>query len=332
MMHVRAVGLLLLVAGLVPSAGHADEAVRDWLTRMEHAVASISYRGTMVNVRDGRLDTLAVYHRVDDQGVRERIVALNGSPRELLRNRDSVQALVGDDQPMVVDNPFPTRLLPRISLEVLDRDDGIYRVRVAGRGRVAGRAARVIEILPSDGFRYGRRLWLDERTAMLLRSTLLNADGDTLQDLAFVGLELGARISDRELEPTLADPTRVTRYQDTEPSAEPALAATQRPYWMPETLPTGYRLVSVGRTLGDASAASEHLLFSDGLSSFSVYIEPMQGRRVGEELDAVGSVNVYTGRIDDRIVTVVGEVPARTVRMIGQHVRRADQTALRHLR
>lgn len=332
MTRVRAVGLLLLVAGLVPAAGQADEAVRDWLTRMEHAVASISYRGTMVSVRDGRLDTLAIYHRVDDDGVRERIVALNGPPRELLRNRESIQALVKGDQPMVVENPFPTRLLPRISLEVLDRNDGVYRVRVAGSARVAGRAARVIEILPGDGYRYGRRLWLDERTAMLLRSSLLDADGQTLQDLAFVGLELGARISDRELQPGLSDPTRITRYRDTDPSGEPAVAATQHPYWMPETLPSGYRLVSVGRTLGDASTASEHLLFSDGLSSFSVYIEPVSGQRVGEKVDAVGSVNVYTGRIDDRIVTVVGEVPARTVRMIGQHVRRADQTALRHLR
>ena len=329
-MMVRALGLLLIVVGLVPGSLRADPAVREWLTRMEHAVASISYRGTMVSVRDGRLDTLAVYHRVDDDGIRERIVALNGPQREIIRNQNTVQSLVSGDSPMVVDNPFPTRLLPRISYEVLDHPEGIYRARVAGKARVAGRTARLIEILPRDGYRYGRKLWLDEGTAMLLRSVLLNADGEVLQDLAFVELELGARIADRELEPELPDPTRVTRYREAEEAGEPALAASQTPYWMPETLPAGYRLVSVGRTLGEDPDSSEHLLFSDGLSTFSVYIEPMHGRRVGEQLDVVGSMNIYTGRIDDRIVTVLGEVPTRTVRMIGQHVRRADRPALRH--
>jgi len=332
MIMARLLGLLLASCLLAPDDARAADDVRDWLTRMEHAVASISYRGTMVSVRDGRLDTLAVYHRADDDGIRERIVTLNGPKREILRDRDSVRSLVSGDSPMVVDNPFPTRLLPRISFEVLDHPDSIYRARVGSRARVAGRSARIIEILPVDGFRYGRRLWLDERTAMLLRSVLLDADGKVLQDLSFVELELGARISDRELSSGLADPARVTRYRDADDPLEPAFAATQDPYWMPESLPAGFRLVSVGRTLGDESQALEHLLFSDGLSSFSIYIEPVRDRRIGEHLDVIGSMNVYTGRIDDRIVTVVGEVPARTVRMIGQHVRRAEHPSMRHFR
>lgn len=328
---LRAIALLV-AAGLLPLTAAAEDSIRDWLTRMEHAVASISYRGTMVSVRDGRLDTMAVYHRVDDQGVRERIVALNGPPREILRDQDTVQSLVSGDAPMIVDNPFPVHLFPRITFEALDREDAVYRVAMAGGARVAGRAARVIELAPRDGYRYGRRLWLDERTAMLLRMVLLDSEGQVLQDLAFVDLELGAMIRDEELQPDLVKPSRVTRYRDADGAGAASLAASQTPFWMPETLPEGYALVSVGRTLGDSEQGVEHLLFSDGLSSFSVYIEPIQGREIDERLEAVGSMNVYTGRIDDRLVTVVGEVPARTVRLIGQHVRRAQHPALRHFR
>ncbi|NKI34399.1 hypothetical protein HFP89_04390 [Wenzhouxiangella sp. XN79A] len=332
MIAPRALGLLALTAALLPLPAAAEDSVRDWLTRMEHAVASISYRGTMVSVRDGQLDTLAVYHRVDERGIRERIVALNGPPREIIRNHDAVQRLVSGNAPMVVDNPFPSRVLPRIAFDVLDRSDALYRVQMAGGERVAGRAARVIEILPRDGFRYGRRIWLDERTAMLLRTVLLDTDGRVLQDLAFVDLELGATIRDEELRPALVNPARVTRYRDAGRADDRTLAAGQTPSWMPETLPEGFELVSVGRPLGGQDDGFEHLLFSDGLSSFSVYIEPVRGRQVTEQLDAVGSMNVYTGRLDDRLITVVGEVPARTVRMIGQHVRRAQQPALRHFR
>lgn len=327
-----ALPLLALIGAGLASPVAADESVRDWLNRMEHAVASISYRGTMVSVRDGQLDTLAVYHRVEEQGVRERIVALNGPPREIIRNHDSVQRLASGDVPMVVDNAFPARVLPRIAFDALEGSDALYRVRMAGGARVAGRDARIIEIMPRDGFRYGRKLWLDERTAMLLRTSLLNAEGRVLQDLSFVELELGAMILDEELQPELTRPSRVTRYRDAEVGDGMSLATSQTPAWMPETLPEGFRLVSVGRPLGRVEEGFEHLLFSDGLSSFSVYIEPVRGRQVEEQLDAVGSMNVYTGRLDDRLVTVVGEVPARTVQLIGQHLRRAQTPALRHFR
>ena len=328
----RALALATLLTAALPFPIMAGDSVREWLTRMEHATASLSYRGTMVSVRDGQLDTLAVYHRVDERGVRERIVALNGPPREILRNHDAVQRLVSGDAPMVVDNPFPARLVPRIAFDVLDRPDALYRVGMAGGERVAGRAARVIEIIPRDGFRYGRKLWLDARTAMLLRTQLLDAEGRVLQDLAFVDLELGATIDEDELLPGLANPARVTRYRDADNAGGPAQAASQTPSWMPDTLPDGFRLVSVGRPLSGDEAEFEHLLFSDGLSSFSVYIEPVPDREIVEQLEAVGSMNVYSGRLGDRLVTVVGEVPPRTVQMIGQHVRRAEQPALRHFR
>ena len=46
----------------------------------------------------------------------------------------------------------------------------------------------------------------------------------------------------------------------------------------------------------------------------------------------MGGVNAFSRNLDGHRVTVVGEVPPRTVQMIGQHVRRAEQPALRHFR
>ena len=59
------------------------ESVEQWLVRMDHAVASISYRGTVVSTGSDRIDTMRVLHRVDDGGVRERIVAAATHPRHV---------------------------------------------------------------------------------------------------------------------------------------------------------------------------------------------------------------------------------------------------------
>ncbi|MCA1779335.1 MAG: MucB/RseB C-terminal domain-containing protein [Xanthomonadaceae bacterium] len=321
-------GFLLIAATLI-AGNAAAESVEQWLLRMDHAVASISYTGTLISMGNNRVDTLRILHRVDDRGVRERIYALDGPAREVLRDRDQVTCLISGQASVVVNNPFPSQLLPRIPLEDILGPDSVYRIQAAGSGRVAGREARIIEILPTDRFRYGRRLWLDQSTAMLLRSVLFDAGGEVVETLSFVDIELGASISDQELLPELENPSRIARYQETGQNAA-GVAASQTPSWIPEALPEGFRLTSVGRG-GVADQAYEHLLFSDGLASFSIYIEPEGSGSISEQLETLGAMHIYTGSIDGRMITVVGEVPAPTVSMIGRHLRRLEYPVLRHL-
>ena len=306
----------------------ADSA-EQWLVRMDHAVASISYRGTLVSTGSDRIDTMRVLHRVDDDGVRERIYALDGPPREVLRDRDQVRCLVSGQASIIVDNPFPTRLLPRIPLDEILGADSVYRVRLIGAGRVAARNARIIEILPLDQYRYGRRLWLDKDTGMLLRSVVFAPDGGIVEKLSFVEIEIGASISDSELVSDLENPSQVTRYQIGN-TREGGFASSKTPVWLPESLPKGFRLTSVGHG-GSKDQRFEHLLFSDGLSSFSIYIEFERSAGISEQIESRGAMHIYTGSIDGNLVTVVGEVPAPTVRLIGRHLRRMQVPILRHL-
>lgn len=316
-----AAALLLIGAG----SARADT-VEQWLVRMDHAIASISYRGIVVSTGNNRIDTLRVLHRVEDGGVRERIYALDGPPREVLRNRDQVRCLISGQTSVVVENPFPTRLLPRIPIEEILGPESAYHVRLIGDGRVAARSARVIEIAPKDEYRYGRRLWLDRDTAMLLRSVVFDAGGQVVEKLSFVEIELGASISDDELDSDLDNPSSVARYQVTEPGKE-EVASSKVPVWVPETLPSGFRLASVGRG-GGSGERWEHLLFSDGLSSFSIYIEPTERASIAEQIESRGAMHIYTGTFDDRMVTVVGEVPEPTVRLVGRHLRRLGSSSV----
>ncbi|GAB4175972.1 MAG: sigma factor AlgU regulator MucB [Wenzhouxiangellaceae bacterium] len=318
----------MLATGLLMSvvAGRAQEA-GDWLVRMDHALSSLSYRGVLVSVGPGRFESYKVVHRVDDGVIRERLIALDGPEREVLRENDRVQCLISGQHTLVLSNPWPVRLLARVPLSRALTAGSVYRASVGGTGRVAGRDARLIEIQPQDRFRYGRRLWLDEDTGMLLRAVVFDPAGEVVEQLSFVAIEIGVAIADAELDSELTEPAAIARYTLPEMAEKTVLGPA--PEGLRELLPPGFELASVGR--GDRNNPFEHLLFSDGLSSFSIYIEPGTQSSLNEYLESRGAMHIYTGRLDDRVVTVLGEVPAQTVRMVGHRILRERYPAFRHL-
>lgn len=325
---------LILIAALLaglPGMARASDSVADWLERMQVALNTTDFRGTMIHVRGERIDTLRIIHRVDADGIRERIHALDGPPREILRTRDQVRCLLSESESMVVPNPFPGRLLEELPATALSGENAVYQVDFAGSGRVAGREARVVEILPTDEYRYGHRFWLDMETGMPLRSALLDDSGEAVQQLTFVTIEFGVEITDAELEPEFERPAMVAEFSG-QPVARGSGAGIRRqPSWLPEQLPPGFQLSSVGSESGTGGQHLEHLLFSDGLASFSIYVEDAGSEPVVDGIDRMGPVHVYTGQVEDQRITVVGEVPAPTVTVIGKHLRRAIRPAsMRH--
>jgi sigma-E factor negative regulatory protein RseB len=65
----------------------------------------------------------------------------------------------------------------------------------------------------------------------------------------------------------------------------------------------------------------DQLVFSDGLATVSVFIEPLAASvKPVQGLSSQGIINVYARVLDDRQVTVLGEVPAATVTQIGNAV------------
>lgn len=328
LMAQRALGVLMmaLLAVGATTAVQADAEVERWLDRMLHAIETMSYRGTLVYMRDGHVDTLHIVHRKDQDGVRERIVSIDGPQREVLRDGDEVRVLLGDDQAMVLEGGIASRLLPGLPSNRLSQPILSYRMSFGGRERVAGLYARLIEVRPRDQFRYGHRFWLEENTGMLLRSALLDHEGNYLQHLAFVAIELDVSIEPDELEPELglSESVEIRMSSRAEPGVDDDASAPQQASWVPRLLPDGFRLASVSRGVNSEAEPFEHLLFTDGLASFSVYIKDRQPEddSDSERIDAIGPVHVFTGTVDEHRVTVVGEVPSSTVAFVAQQMQR----------
>ena len=100
------------------------------------------------------------------------------------------------------------------------------------------------------------------------------------------------------------------------------------PEWQPEALPPGFRLAT-HRHQSDGDSVFEHLVYSDGLASVSVYIESGTDQaRTRQGLSRIGTANAFTRTLGSRQVTVIGEVPEATVRAIGDAFK-APATAAR---
>jgi sigma-E factor negative regulatory protein RseB len=76
------------------------------------------------------------------------------------------------------------------------------------------------------------------------------------------------------------------------------------------------------RQTGEANAESLHVVFSDGLASISVFIEPGAGAGDQEATATLGPVNVFRREVDQHRVVVMGEVPAIAVRRLAEGVER----------
>ena len=86
-------------------------------------------------------------------------------------------------------------------------------------------------------------------------------------------------------------------------------------------VPPGFAKIMEGfRKLRGRRDRIAHLVFSDGLVSVSVFIEPIVAASTPAGFLQKGGLNVYSVRQDDHLITVMGETPGATVRQIAHSV------------
>lgn len=69
----------------------------------------------------------------------------------------------------------------------------------------------------------------------------------------------------------------------------------------------------------------EHLVYTDGIASVSVFVEAgVTVSEQGEGVSRMGAANAYTAMNQGYLVTAVGEVPVRTTEMIARSLQAAE--------
>lgn len=314
-------GLLCALFSNASVAGTTSDDPQQSLDRMVRAGQTLSYDGTFVYRNGATMQSMRIIHRSGADGERERLVALSGAAREVLRDRERVTCILPDRQSVVVAKSRP-RNLPHSKLFESDAGfAGFYTLSLHAGERIAGRHTKMVAVSPHDRFRYGYRLWMDRDTGLLLKSELLNERGEIVEQLVYTNIELPAVIPDALLEPEISG-AGFTWYRDDEagPAADPA--AGGEPGWYPDWLPDGFALSDHARDpIFSSRDPVEHLVFSDGLASVSIFIERLDtASKPLTGLDSMGAMNAYGSMVDGFQITVVGELPAATVERVAESI------------
>lgn len=322
-MKPRVIRCLLAALGLawVGGAFAADPGdPRDWLERMSTALSQMSYQGTFVYVQGEDVVTMRITHVSDDQGIRERLVSVSGTHREIIRDSDGVRWVMGDEHSVMQDQGFKRSIFPRLPLDNQGLAGRSYDLELGDRGRVAGRGVRVIEVLPRDEYRYGYSLWLEEDSAMLLKWVLVDSDRQPLAKLMFTDIKMGAQVDSSELDNS-RPPVDYRTVESRLPTGLDAGEGAGTPRWEPSRLPPGFELTAHRLARSAEGSLFEHLVYSDGLAAVSVYVET-DGVGAGQAagLSRVGTTHAFSRSGDGVLITVVGDVPGVTVRMIADAV------------
>ena len=310
------VAWLLLVAAMAASA--ADTTPGDamaWLQRMTNAAQQLNYSGSFIYQHGQQIETSRITHLKDASGEHEKLVALDGRPRQIYRNNDEVYCFMPDDKTVMVDRhrvkkSFPALLPPQIA-ELSE----YYEIKLGGQERVAGRDCQVIFLTPKDPYRYGHHLWADTQTGLLLKASTWSDKKQIVDQFAFTQIKIGGSIDRNEVKPALKG-KRLIRSTG-EGTTQPLPIDSG---WDISTAPPGFKKVKeMKRVLPGASMPVNHIVFSDGLAAASVFIEPVSDKTM-LGLSHQGALHVYSRKVGEHQVKVLGEVPAATVMQIGDAV------------
>ena len=304
---------------LVGTAVHA-QSVTDWLRKMNRAADDLNYRGTFVYVHDNQIETMRVARRTGNGVTQERLFALNGAAREILRDQQRVWCFLPDKKMGVhqyrqaSDKTFP-RILPRDIGELVEN----YSLELGAHERVADRDTQVVKIVPQDEYRYGYNLYIDNSTGLLLRAELLDAQGTPIEQYMFVEIDIGGVIDDSQLEPRTPRADLVWVGDQTD--EQPVVSSDLR--WVVTDVPNGFMLSRHIRRLSPMrNQPVEHLVYSDGLAVVSIFVEKKMSDSQSEihGLSRMGAVHAFGTMVNEYQITVVGEVPGATVDRMGMSV------------
>ncbi len=334
-MRARAVAAALVTGAAVAAAGGAlaqgagaarpgasaptreGSDAASWLQRIYAATERLSYAGTFLYQHGEHSETSRITRIVDGSGVHERLEALDGTPREIVRVNEQVICYLPQTMTMKVERQSDTRPFP--GMRAAPRELGEhYTIRKAETERIAGHDCQAIVLEPRDGYRYGHKLWADVSTGMLVRARTYNEKGEVVEQFAFTQLQIGGRIDREQVKSRYAGKGRDWKVE----SSGMVPADLARHGWLLKALPPGYRKVTELKRNVGASVDVGQIVLSDGLAAVSVFIEALgeKSPQAAPGASRQGAVNVYTRRLDNYLVTVIGEVPAESVKLIAQNV------------
>lgn len=311
--------LLFSISPALTAEEDTSEQARQLINEMSKAGRELNYDGTFVYRRGNRMDTMRLIHKYDDEGEHERMYALTGIAREVIRDDKSVTCIFPDNQKVMVEKSRPRKFLTTKLPEPIEKIADYYSFSITGKDRVAGRSTWMINITPNDDFRYGYQLWVDEDSKLLMKSEIKDGSGWPVEQILFTQLDIVKDIPAQLLKPAISG--KDYTWYDRATTELPVQSSNS--VWTVMKMPAGFSMTDFEKQ--QASVANqmpvEHMIYSDGLAMVSVFIEKVNSKP--EQMrgaSRMGGVNAFATIANGYQITAVGEVPQKTVQLMANSV------------
>jgi len=321
-----ALPLMLLCGAESAMADNQSQISLGWLKTISFAAHQTNYSGTFIYQHGNHVETSRITHIVDQDGEHEKLESLDGPHREIIRNNDQVFCTLGDHKTVLLGHRHRDRSFPALLPEQLNALKENYAILAGPRGRVAGFSAQTILFRPRDNLRYAHKLWAHTDSGLLLKAAVLNAHHQVVEQYAFTELHIGGNLKPDWAVPDKAEAASLAKqlHLSSLPKAGEQIASSG---WQVDALPPGFqKIMEIRRPMHGRKSPVLHMVFSDGLAGISVFIEDKSSDKDDDDnpnLSSQGAIQVYRKVVDNHLVTVVGEVPPRTVMQVADSVRYA---------
>jgi sigma-E factor negative regulatory protein RseB len=293
-----------------------------WLARIQQAASRRNFQGTVVVSSGGAVASSRIAHYCEGSDQFERIDSLDGQMRNVFRHNDVVYTVWPQRRVAVVEQRDQMSSFPALLQAGGDRVADFYDLKPVTVERVAGHEANVLLLRPKDGYRFGYRLWTEKVTGLLLRLEVLGERSEVLESSAFSDVVIGAR---PQLDSVQLPAKKLDGYRMVRPAPVPTRLEAEG--WTQKANVPGFQMVSCVKRPFDeqprqpASTAAPRdqalqTVYSDGLTYVSIFIEPYNAERHTRAMVTnIGATQTMMRRSGDWWVTVMGDVPAATLRL-----------------
>ncbi len=298
--------------------------IERWLMRLHDAPRACAYIGTFVVTTGSDMSTSRIWHVGNGERQMARVESLTGTARTTFRRNDEVVTFLPDSRTVIHETREALGLFPNL----LNRTDAsvtrFYRLRMVGQGRVAGMEADIVQLLPIDPLRFGYQIWTERKTGLMVKLQTLDPLGNVLEQAAFSELQLDAPVVMAKLK-AMMDNTQ--GFQVISPTLVKTTVEDEG--WLLGTPVPGFTPVRCYKRIESGTSAANaplQCVFSDGLASVSLFIEPFDpqrhGRLLAHNLVSMGATSVRVRQLGAWWVTAVGEVPPQTLATFVQALER----------
>lgn len=311
---------LFLLSLSTPVAAYATgQTANEILTNLAIAAGVTDYKGTFLYSSGKNTETMQIYHSAMDGEIVEKLIALNGDSSELIRtdqgvwcyfHRDKVGYFKFGDSRI-----FRT---PGLHADSLHDLDAYYKASTIGEERIAGRLSKRIALQANDQYRYGFELWVDRESGLLLRSDLFDENLKMLDRYMFVDISIDEMITENDLKPKFSGSDYVWNFDKMVKMKTLDGDSHWNVGWVPDGFTKKKHVLSQ-----EGTNPKEHFVYSDNLAKISIFVQPLLDASPEIKFEGssqMGAINAWGKVLNNNQVTVIGSVPADTVRLIGESI------------